>query len=256
MAKTSLYRQELPYVQKLFLIAKYQNHLSSKFGLFSQERREQLLWLSKTSWQEKLNIDPFLPSDERLDKKYDQLVYSWFQQIRDTAKKGLLDLKVICDTLTDSQLKEIFSSLDDEEQKSVDKAQQIAESEVKKLSQEETRLLYQYPPIPREDYKDAAIVFKKVKNALHMPVNTGYGRADLQTIFRKILSEHNSGPQVDLTNWKDRLAVDMISIALSYLGSKDAFKAKFIQDNFLGTAEAVGASYYHPYNSTYSSSII
>lgn len=248
MVKTSLYRQELPYVEKLFLMAKYQNHLSSKFGLFGKDRREQLLWLAKMSWQEKLNVDPFLPSEELLDKKYDQLVYSWFQLVRDMAKAGLLDLKMLCDTLTDAQLKEIFSPLDEEEEKSVSMAQLIVEGEVKKLSQDETRLLYKYPPIPREDFKNAASVLKKVKDEVHMPLNAGYKRSDIQSILKAILRSHVGGAAIDLTNWKDKLAVDMISIALTYLGSKQQFRAKFIQDHFLGTAEAVGATYYNPHN--------
>jgi hypothetical protein len=245
LAKTSLYRREMTYIEKLLLMAAYKNHLSSRHGLYSKDKRAQLLWLAKTPWQEKLDLEPFEPSEERIDNKYSHLLYSWFQDIRDRAKAGLLDLKLLCDLLTEDQLKEVFSPLGNEEQLRLDKAEKLVNTPVGSLPDSEKRLLYQHPPIPREHFKDASRIFSKVKNELHIPVGTGYIRADLQIIVRTILTptyEENS--RVDLDNWKDKLAVDLLGIVLQYLGPKSQLKAQGIQTDFRNVADYVGATYY------------
>lgn len=245
LTKTALYRREMTYVEKLFLVAQYKNHISTKYGLYTKDKREQLLWLAKTPWQAKLNLEPFEPSEERIDKMYNQLVYSWFQDLRDRAKAGLLDLKMICDLLTDDQLKEVFSPLTNKEALRLDKSQKIVEKLVADLTESEIRLLYEHPPIPREHFKAASGTFKKVKDELNISIETGFNRSDLQTIIGSMLrqvSEANS--RVDLENWKDKLAVDLLSIVLQYLGNKSQLKARGIQDDFKNVADYVGATYY------------
>lgn len=96
MVKSSDYTRELTAKEIKLLQGKYNNHLNrTRKGFLERPMVERLLHI--TNWKRDTT---------------DQDIYQYFYEIREHVKTALVDLQLICETLHEDQLQEIFGKND------------------------------------------------------------------------------------------------------------------------------------------------
>ena len=143
-------------------------------------------------------------------EKYTEESDFWYH-LKHQARKSLLDLELFVSVANDDMVKEVFE------------------------------------PYKQEDFLSADLIggatTLEAARKILPDVKAEYLHTDLKRILTRILVS-NEKDTAEKEHWKYRLAVDMVSVGLAYLGRRPEFRKELHRRLFQDTLDSIGTDYY------------